>query len=54
MGSGDLVGGDQYRHNKRFYRNYGMDVLKSFGSHVRLVHVNNVFRLAGQDLPSYE
>jgi hypothetical protein len=54
MGSGDLVGDDQYRHNKRFYRNYGMDVLKSFGSHVRLVHVNNAFRLAGQYLPSYE
>jgi hypothetical protein len=31
-----------------------MDVLKSIGSHVRLVHVNNVFRLARQDLPSYE
>ncbi len=35
-------------------RNYGMDVLNSIGSHVRLVHVNNVFRLARQDLPNYE
>jgi hypothetical protein len=54
MGSGDRVGDDQYRHSRRFYRNYGLDVLKSFGSQVRLVHVNNVFRLAGQGLLRYE
>lgn len=54
MGGGDLVGDDQYRHYKRFYRNYGMDVLKNFGSHVSLVHVNNVVHLAGQGLPNYE